>query len=51
MFQKKHFILLYIVVNKGFMNYAFDQNLNEYSPHGYKNEQFLKKNETNESMY
>ena len=21
------------------MNYAFDQNLNEYSPHGYKNEQ------------
>ena len=25
------------------MNYAFDQNLNEYSPHGYKNEQFLKK--------
>ena len=25
------------------MDYAFDQNLNEYSPHGYKNEQFLKK--------
>ena len=29
------------------MDYAFDQNLNEYSPHGYKNEQFLKKIETN----
>ena len=28
------------------MDYAFD----EYSPHGYKNEQFLKKIETNESI-
>lgn len=32
------------------MDYAFDLNLNEYSPHGYKNEQFLKKIETNESI-
>ena len=33
------------------MDYAFDQNLNEYSPHGYKNEQFLKKIETKSHNY